>query len=151
MACFSSLIKKRWGSRLNKNVRVGVGVIVMKDNKVLLGKRIGSHGQNTWSFPGGHLEMYENLEECGKREVEEETGLKIENIKVATFTNDIFEMEEKHYITIFLLSDYKEGEEKVLEPEKCLEWRWYEWSDLPKPLFLPIENLIKMGFSPFGG
>ena len=57
--------------------KVGLGVCIVKDNKVLLGKRKGSHGAGTWSFPGGHLEFQETWEKCAKREVLEETGLKI--------------------------------------------------------------------------
>jgi 8-oxo-dGTP diphosphatase len=34
--------------------KVGVGVCIVKDNKVLLGKRKNSHGDGTWAFPGGH-------------------------------------------------------------------------------------------------
>ena len=44
--------------------KVGVGVVVVKDGKVLVGKRIGSHGAETWAFPGGHLEWNEKIEEC---------------------------------------------------------------------------------------
>ena len=57
--------------------KVGVGVIVVRDGKVLLGKRRGAHGEGSWSFPGGHLEFNELLEICAKREAKEETGLEI--------------------------------------------------------------------------
>jgi len=128
--------------------KVGVSVIIRKDNKVMLGKRIGSHGAGTWAFPGGHLEFGESVEKCAKREIEEETGLKLKNFKTGPFTNDIFKKENKHYITLFVIADIKVGEPKVMEPEKCEEWKWFDWSNLPKPLFLPIENLLKDGFDP---
>ncbi len=128
--------------------KVGVGVIVVKDSKVLLGKRINAHGEGSWSFPGGHLEFSESWEQCAKRETLEETGIAITNIRFATATNDIFETEQKHYITIFMLADYVSGDAKVLEPEKCETWEWFSWDSLPNPLFLPIQNLIKSGFTP---
>ena len=129
--------------------KVGVGVIIKKDGKVLLGKRKGAHGEGSWSFPGGHLEFGETLETCARREVLEEAGIEIENIKSATFTNDIFPKEQKHYITAYVTADYSAGEVKVMEPDKCEEWKWVNWNALPKPLFIPITNLVNQGYSPF--
>ena len=128
---------------------VGVGVIVIKGNKVLLGKRKNSHGEGSWCFPGGNLEFGEELEECAVREVLEEAGIKIRDIRFGTFTNDIFEKEGKHYVTLFLISNYAYGELVVKEPEKCEGWDWFEWKNLPQPLFLPIQNLLKQEFNPF--
>ncbi|MFZ2049049.1 MAG: NUDIX domain-containing protein [Minisyncoccia bacterium] len=129
--------------------KVGVGVIIIKDNKVLLGKRKGSHGEGTWAFPGGHLEFGETLEECAKREISEEIGIEIDNIKQATFTNDVFVKESKHYLTAYVTADYISGEVKILEPNKCDEWRWCEWDKIPEPRFIPLENLLKQEYSPF--
>jgi 8-oxo-dGTP diphosphatase len=76
----------------------------------------------------------------------EETDLIIKNSKFIGVTNDIFYEEKKHFITIFMKADYNYGELKLMEPEKCSEWGWFSWDNLPKPLFLPIENLIRQGF-----
>lgn len=133
----------------NERPKVGVGVIVIKDGKVLLGKRKNAHGEGTWSFPGGHLELNEELEDCAKRELMEETGLNIKNIKFGPFTNDIFEKEGKHYITLYLLSKYGSGKLRIMEPEKCERWEWFEWDKLPHPLFTPIANLLKQNYTPF--
>ena len=35
-----------------------------------------------------------------------------------------------------------------MEPEKCEKWEWFEWNNLPEPLFLPIQNLLKQKFNP---
>lgn len=129
-------------------VETGIGVIVLQKGKVLLGKRINSHGEGTWSFPGGHLEMFETWEECARREVFEEANLKVNSLKFVAVTNDIFQIEKKHYVTIFLIADSFEGILKVKEPDKCERWEWFEWDNLPSPLFLPIQNLIKQGFRP---
>ena len=129
--------------------KVGVGVIVIKDNKVALGKRKNAHGADTWCFPGGHLEFNEEIEDCARREVMEETGLKIKNIRLGPFTNDIFTEENKHYITLFVTSDYDSGELRIMEPDKCERWDWFEWNELPQPLFIPIENVLKKGYDPF--
>jgi 8-oxo-dGTP diphosphatase len=129
--------------------KVGLGVFVIKDGKVLLGKRKNAHGEGAWCFPGGHLEFNETWEECAIRETMEETGINIKNIRFGTATNDIFEKEDKHYITIIMLADYDSGEVKLMEPEKCEKWAWFEWSKdkLPEPLFVPQQNLLKQNFN----
>lgn len=129
--------------------KIGVGVIIIKDNKVLLGKRMNAHGEGSWCFPGGHLEFNEEVEDCATREVKEETGISIKNIRKATFTNDIFEKEKKHYVTIFVVCDFASGEVTITEPEKCERWDWFKWDALPQPLFIPIQNLLSQNFNPF--
>jgi 8-oxo-dGTP diphosphatase len=129
--------------------KIGVGVIVIRDGKVLLGKRKGAHGEGTWSFPGGHLEFSETIEDCAKREVMEETGMTITNLRKGTFTNDIFPKEGKHYVTLYVLADWVSGEPMIKEQEKCDGWEWFAWDNLPMPRFIPIENLLKEHYRPF--
>ncbi len=131
---------------MNKVPQVGVGVLIVKNNKVLLGKRKNAHGEGTWCPPGGHLEFGESFEDCARRETFEETGISIKNIRFITATNDIFS-EEKHYITLCLIADYDGGEAIVKEPDKCESWQWFFWNNLPRPLFLPTIHLIKQGFT----
>jgi 8-oxo-dGTP diphosphatase len=130
---------------------VGVAVIVVKGNRVLLGKRKDSHGAGGWQFPGGHLEFNESIEACAKREVLEETGIHVQHIRFGPFTNDVFEKDKKHYVTLFVIADYDSGVAEVLEPDKCESWEWFDWAQFPKPLFLPTQNLLKLGFNPFHG
>jgi 8-oxo-dGTP diphosphatase len=131
-----------------KRPGVGLGVAIIRDGKVLFGKRKNSHGEGSWCFPGGHLEFGESWEECACRETLEETGLKVKNIRFATATNDFFEKENKHYITILMVADWIEGEAQLLEPEKCEKWDWFKWDEKPKPLFMPQQNLNKQNFNP---
>lgn len=126
--------------------KVGVAVIINKGDKILFLLRRNSHGDRTWSFPGGHLEFGEEIEECAKREVLEETGLEIKDLKQIEFTNDIFKEENKHYITIFVAGSYESGEAEIKEPEKCIDMRWFGKDELPSPLFLPPRNLISKGY-----
>lgn len=133
----------------NNRPKVGLGVIVVKDNKILLGKRKNSHGDGSWGFPGGHLEYGESFEECSRRETLEETDVKIKNIKYITITNDVFEVEKKHYITIYMLAEYDSGDVKIMEPDKFDKWDWFSWEDLPEPLFMPIKNFVRDNEKPF--
>ncbi|NQV91532.1 NUDIX domain-containing protein [Candidatus Woesearchaeota archaeon] len=132
-----------------KRPKVGVGVFVLKDGKVLFQQRMNAHGEGTWCLPGGHLEFHEDLEECAKRETKEELGIEIKNVRFANITNDKFIKENKHYITIFMLSDFDSGIVEIKEPDKTRQFEWFEWNKLPEPLFLPLQNLIKQGYDPF--
>jgi 8-oxo-dGTP diphosphatase len=128
--------------------KVGVGVILRRSGRVLLGCRRGAHGAGTWQFPGGHLQYGESVEECARRELFEETGLVLEEVQLGPYTNDIFDKANCHYVTLYAIGDSLTGDAKLCEPEKCEEWSWFEWSDLPRPLFLPIQNLLKLGYDP---
>lgn len=79
----------------------------------------------------------------------EEAGITIKNITMGPFTNDIFEKEGKHYITLFAICEYAEGEPKIMEPEKCEGWERFRREDFPEALFLPIINLRNQGYHPF--
>jgi 8-oxo-dGTP diphosphatase len=126
-----------------KNTRVGVACFIFKDGKFLMGQRKGSHGDGSWSIPGGHLEFGEQFEETAAREAFEETGLKVKNVRFGALTNDFFRTEEKHYISIWMISDYDGGEEQILEPETYINQKWFGFDNLPSPLFLPWQQLLK--------
>lgn len=133
----------------NKLPIVGIGTIIIKDGKVLLGRRVTEHGKETWSVPGGHLEFKEEIEEGCIREVKEETNINIKNLKFVTVTNNIFPDENMHSITIFMRADYDSGEIKVNEPENFRDVGWFDWDNLPQPLFLPMKILVESGYTPF--
>jgi len=120
--------------------KVGVGIILIKDGKTLLGKRKNAHGEGEWAHPGGHLEGGETLEMCVRRELLEETGITPLSIEQGPWTNDI--METKHYITLWVFVHQFEGHPLLLEPHKCEGWEWFSWDGLPQPLFLPVQNLL---------
>src|SRR3989344_4729351 len=118
----------------NQRPKVGIGVMILKGGKALLGKRIGSHGEGEYAFPGGHLEHMESFEDCARRETLEECGLGITNIRFQFLAN-LTVWAPKHYGHIGITADWKSGEPKLLEPEKCEGWGWYDISDPPSPLF----------------
>lgn len=111
--------------------KVGVGVMIFKDGKVLMATRKGSHGAGDYGFPGGHLELMESFEDCAIRETKEECGIEIKNIKFLYLTN-VTKYAPKHYVHVGLVADWSSGEPQTLEPNKAEEWKWYKLDDLPK-------------------
>lgn len=113
---------------------VGVGVTVLRGGAVLLGRRRGSHGEGEYSTPGGHLDHLESFEACARREVREECGLEIANVRFQ-FVANVAKYAPRHYVHIGLLADWEAGEAKALEPDKCDGWDWYPLGSPPAPLF----------------
>eukprot|EP00898_Chlorokybus_atmophyticus_P002365 jgi/Chlat1/3129/Chrsp21S03356 len=135
---------------MDRRVGVGVGVLVCRGNKVLVGKRKGSHGAGTYALPGGHLDFGETWAECAIREVLEETGLSISPPRFAYVTNSIMQEEAKHYVTIFMRAETVGGvdaEARVMEKDKCEEWVWSELENVPEPRFMPLQDLIDSGYT----
>lgn len=137
-------------SDATKQVRVGVAVIVQRktDGRIIFGLRKGLHGPGTWSLPGGNMDFGEEPEETARRELLEETGLSVGEIKAyvgCPYVNSHFRTTGKQYITLYFVAEYLGGEPEVLEPEKCERWVWTDPAALPTPLFEPIEsNTLKL-------
>jgi 8-oxo-dGTP diphosphatase len=115
-------------------VHVGIGVMILKDGKILLGKRKNSHGSGEYAFPGGHLEYMESFETCSTRETREECGVEIKSLQFLYLTN-LTKYAPKHYVHIGMIAEWASGEPTNLEPEMCESWGWYDLNELPEPLF----------------
>ena len=132
-----------------KKVGGGVGIMIMKNGKILLGKRHDDpekassalRGEGTWTMPGGKLDFGESFEDGARREVFEETGLKLNTIKVTSLNNN--KNEHAHYITIGLFCDDFEGKPQVLEPDEITEWQWFSLDNLPSPMYFPSARMIE--------
>lgn len=121
---------------------VGIGIIVVRDGKILLGERLHSHGSGELQIVGGHLEFGESFEDTTKREVEEETGLKNIEIKgVVSIGNDI--AYNKHYVSIGILVESTVGDPYDAEPDKSRNWQWYDKKDLPENIFLSSKKVLR--------
>lgn len=132
-----------------KKVGVGFGVMILKDGKLLLGKRHEDpekassllNGAGTWTMPGGKLDFGETFEDGAKREVLEETGIILNKLDVICINQDI--IETAHFITIGLFSDAFLGEPKVMEPDEITEWRWFDLNNLPSPVYFPSAKVLE--------
>jgi 8-oxo-dGTP diphosphatase len=122
-------------------VKVGVGVMIFKEGKVLIGKRRGGTGAGAWAWPGGKLEFMESVTECAKRETREEAGIEIGNIRFLRYLN--FKEDDRHYADLALVADWVSGEPKVLEPAKCEQWIWADPENLPQPVWSTIPSYLE--------
>lgn len=126
-----------------KRPNVGVAVLIMRDGKFLVGKRMGAHAAGTWGVPGGHLEFGESWEECAIREIKEETGLNVVSPVFLGVTNDVMQEESRHYVTIFMKCECPAEREPIItEPDRFEELRWVDADHLPAPLFSPLARFV---------
>jgi 8-oxo-dGTP diphosphatase len=91
--------------------KVAVGGIVIKDNKILLGRRRDEPDRGKWAIPGGKLELNETLEEGLKREMLEETGLIVDVNELAGISEII--TKNFHYIILDYICIPLGGKEKA--------------------------------------
>lgn len=126
--------------------RVGVGVLIQNNKgEVLLGLRQGAHGAGEWSFPGGHLEFGETIFETAKREVKEEVNLDVDDFELISVADELryIKTDNKHYLNIGIKAVYGGGEPKLMESDKCREWRWVSLENLPERLLEGTELIIR--------
>ncbi|PKA49282.1 Nudix hydrolase 1 [Apostasia shenzhenica] len=138
----------------DRRPQVAVAVFVVKGSSVLLGRRLSIIGCGTFALPGGRLEFAgETLEDCARREVKEETGLEVGLVELQTVVNTVARNgpDPSHFVTFIMRAvPTNSGQEPVnLEPDKCEGWSWYEWAWLPRPLFGPLDDLLRGGFNLF--
>ena len=131
-----------------RKIGAGVGVLLLKDGKVLLGKRNEDpekadselHGEATWTMPGGKIEFGESFEEAARREVLEETGIILRAASVTCVNTD--KTESAHFVTVGMVSEDFVGEARIMEPDEITEWGWFAMDRLPDPIFLPSRNVL---------
>lgn len=133
-----------------KKIGTGFGVMVLRDGKLLLGKRHNDpekasslmHWEGTWTMPWGKMDYGETFEQLVAREVLEETGMTMDtsHLKVISVTNDI--VHDNHFITIGFLCEDIEGEPQVMEPDEITRWERFPLDQLPSPIFKPSEKVL---------
>jgi 8-oxo-dGTP diphosphatase len=121
----------------NNRPKVGIGLLIIRGDMILLGRRKNAHGAGEYGSVGGHMEYMESFEACIRRELVEEAGdeLKIKNLRFLCVDN-VKEYAPKHYVDIGMVADWESGEPRVMERDKVESWEWFPIADLPKPLFI---------------
>ena len=126
--------------------KIGVGVLIQNsNNEVLLGERMGSHGEGEWCFPCGHLDFGETIFQTAGRELKEETGLIVDGFELISVADELryIKSDNKHYLNIGIKAKYNGGEPKIMEPDKCKEWCWFKLDSLPDKMSEGTEFMIR--------
>lgn len=112
---------------------VGVGVLVKRGDRVLLGRRRCPPGRGKWSIPGGLVELGETVQEAALREVYEETGLRIRLDRLLGVVDYIERDGEGrvrfHYVLVDYLAHAEEPGE-VKPSDEFIEVRWVKTSEV---------------------
>jgi 8-oxo-dGTP diphosphatase len=132
--------------------RVGVGVLVRREGRLLLGCRRGTYGDGLWSPPGGKLRCGETPVECAQRELEEETGIRAVNLHMLPiWTHDGGDPSCHDYVTTWAVGDVLfDTPAAVMEPDKCSKWIWAsrDGSEI-LPIFRCFATLLRSGVDPW--
>lgn len=121
----------------------GTGLAIMRGRSILLYKRVKAPEPGHWNIVGGKVDHMERSSLAAKREAEEETGLKIGDIRFLCLSEQIIPEDGHHWISTIYATENFEGEPQVIEPEKLPEFGWFDLDALPAPLSRFAADAIK--------
>lgn len=129
---------------------IGVGGIIIHQDRVLLIRRGKEPSYGKWSVPGGMVNLGETLKDAVKREVLEETGLEVEPLKqIEVFERVIRDSDDRvqyHYVLVDFVCRYVSGEAKA--GDDALETRWVIPEDISEYIMTTgTADVIKKAFA----
>jgi 8-oxo-dGTP diphosphatase len=127
-------------------VTTGVGALIVRDGRLLLGLRTGAHGAGTWCLAGGHLDPGETADQATIREVREETRMRARVTGPPLPEIVMWSTEKLRLYRDLITPCDTDGDPVRVEPDRCLEWRWSDPADPPEPLFFPLAEARRRGF-----
>ena len=104
-----------------RNPAPTVSVLIVDDNRVLLGKRGGGPGKGTWSLPSGYIEYDEDFLTTAIREAKEETSLDVEVCSIVNIISSFFSP-KSHFLGIYVIARVIGGELVAGDDLKAVEW-----------------------------
>jgi 8-oxo-dGTP diphosphatase len=104
-------------------------MILVESGKLLLIRRGKEPFKGEWATPGGRIEDWETAEECARREMREETGLRVEVVRLTGLYSDP-RRDPRGIIAAAFLVRRTGGQLKA--GDDADEARWFELGKLPK-------------------
>jgi len=129
---------------------VGVGVVAIKDGRVLLIRRAKPPRAGRWSLPGGRQRLGETVRETARRELHEETGVEAEVTALLDVVDSITRDDEGaiayHYTLIDFLAEWRGGAPRA--GGDATEALWADPEDLGSyELWDETLRLIRLGLA----
>jgi ADP-ribose pyrophosphatase YjhB (NUDIX family) len=117
--------------------RVGAGAVILRNNAILLQQRATEPEAGAWGIPGGKVDPFEPVPDAVRREVEEETGLRLGAMELLCVSDLIDRQAGYHWVAPGYLALAFEGEPELREPTKHSGLGWFHLDALPTPLTAP--------------
>ncbi|MCW8933750.1 MAG: NUDIX domain-containing protein [Gammaproteobacteria bacterium] len=128
-------------------VTSAVATLIIKNEKILLGRRFENERFASWQCPGGYLQRGEAVEQAARRLCLQKAGLDIQCLSSGPYSNNIFS-DSHHTVTLYIVAeDYQIKNQAVFKDEEA-QWSWFALDALPKPLFLPLEKVFEHPLNP---
>lgn len=103
--------------------QLAVSAVIFRDGKMLLVRRAKSPGNGLWSLPGGRVEFGESLHTALTREVDEETGLRIDIVALAGWREVLPGAGGGgHYLIMSFAARWAAGEPRLNEEHDDFKW-----------------------------
>ncbi len=122
--------------------RVGGGAVILRNGAILLLQRATEPEAGCWGIPGGKVDPFEPVADAVRREVEEETGLRLGEMDLLSLCDMIDREAGYHWVAPAYLATEVEGEARLCEPTKHSGLGWFALNDLPEPLTAPTRAAV---------
>jgi ADP-ribose pyrophosphatase YjhB (NUDIX family) len=120
--------------------------VLIRENKVLLVRRLKAPDAGAWSIPGGKVDFFEPLDQTVRREIEEEVGLIIEAMEPLCVVESIDRKSGYHWVSPIFLATRFSGVAAVREPDKHDQCAWFALDALPSPLSIfTVQSMAALG------
>ena len=128
---------------MNSGVQAAVAVLLIDNNRLLLGRRIRNEQFEGWQCPGGFMRSDESLLAAAQRCCLQKAGVEIYSVEQGPYTNNMFNSSTLHSVTLYLIAREFKVVNFALYADAQLEWCWFKLDEIPSPQFQPLKHLLE--------